>query len=296
MGSSTRLGDFEVSLCVLASSSSGNCSVVSVRRGGERRVFLIDAGLSPRRTRGLLAQLGVEPTSVEGILFTHLDHDHMHPGWIGAMPESWRVMLHRRHRGRGERAGLLRQRAEVFDGEFEAAGLGVSPLLMSHDELGSAAFRIDCAGRSLGFATDLGKPDQRLVEHLRGVDVLAIESNYCPRMQDASGRPAFLKQRIMGGNGHLSNAQSAGLVRQIQPREHVVLLHLSRQCNHPSLAAASHAHAGYRLTISDHTEPTGWVPVAWPGAGIATPTVKIPRGLFDDVRLAGGGAEHNGSA
>lgn len=280
--------EHDVSLCVLASSSSGNCSVVSVRRDGRRRVFLIDAGLSPRRTRGLIEQLGIDPACIEGVLFTHLDHDHLHPGWIGGMPEAWRVMLHKRHRGRAERAGLLSQRTDIFEGEFEAGSLRVSPLLMSHDDLGSAAFRISCEGRSLGFATDLGTPDPRLAEHLRGVDVLAIESNYCPKMQLASGRPAFLKERIMGGNGHLSNEQSAAMVRQIQPREHVVLLHLSRQCNHPSLAAAAHERAGYRLTIADHATPTGWVPVAWPGARVTPSVVRVAKSLFEGLPAAGG--------
>lgn len=281
-----RMPDLEASLCVLASSSGGNCSVLSVRSGGGRRAYLIDLGLSPRRTRSLLAGLGLDPDEIEGMVFTHLDHDHMNPAWVGAMPAQWRQHLHKRHIGRAGRLGMLTQKTEVFDQPFTLGELGVEPLLLSHDDLGSAAFRFWCAGRSLGFATDLGSPDERLAEHLRGVDVLAIESNYCPKMQASSSRPEFLKRRIMGGSGHLSNSQSAGLVRRIEPREHVVLLHLSRQCNHPALAAAAHAGASYRLTIADHATPTPWVPVAWTGAPIRVATPRVPTSLFE--RPAGG--------
>jgi phosphoribosyl 1,2-cyclic phosphodiesterase len=73
---------------------------------------------------------------------------------------------------------------------------------------------------------------------MRGVDILAIESNYDRAMQLESARPAFLKDRIMGGKGHLSNDECIDAVRAISwPREpeHVVLLHLSRECNCPGL-------------------------------------------------------------
>ena len=96
----------------------------------------------------------------------------------------------------------------------------------------------------------------------RHVDVLAIESNYCPVMQENSDRPEFLKRRIMDGSGHLSNQQSAAAVRAIAPKKHVVLLHLSRQCNTPELAAMGHAGAPYELTVAHHEVPTGLVRVA----------------------------------
>ena len=65
----------------------------------------------------------------------------------------------------------------------------------------------------------------------------------------------------MGGRGHLSNEQCAAAVSEIRPRSHVVLLHLSRECNHPSLAARVHDGAPYALTLSHHQQPTPWVPI-----------------------------------
>ena len=85
----------EAGLCVLASGSRGNCSVLVIPDGpGEhapRRVILFDAGLSPRRTTLLLANLGIEPWEVDDIVLTHLDTDHIHPGWSSPRLTAWRA-------------------------------------------------------------------------------------------------------------------------------------------------------------------------------------------------------------
>ncbi len=259
-------------LVVLASSSSGNCSALIHGEGSLRRVTLIDAGLSPRRTDRLLGTLGLSLLQVDDVLFTHLDHDHCHAGWSrpNALPRHVTLHVHRRHVNRGMRSGLLVHRSEVFVGDFRLrCGTTVRPVLLSHDDLGAAAFRFEfdgtaCGGAgsdALGYATDLGHVPAGLVELFKGVGVLAIESNYCPVMQRASDRPEFLKERIMGGAGHLSNQQSAAAVRAIGPRKHVVLLHLSRQCNTPEKALEVHDHAGVGVTVGRPDEPTGAVRV-----------------------------------
>ncbi|MFT3685918.1 MAG: hypothetical protein QM783_13520 [Phycisphaerales bacterium] len=95
-----------------------------------------------------------------------------------------------------------------------------------------------------------------------------IESNYCPKLQVASDRPEFLKRRIMGGRGHLSNDEAIDAIEAIAPREHVVLVHLSQQCNDPALVASLHrrrrgidASSDSVLTISTQDAPTRWVPI-----------------------------------
>jgi phosphoribosyl 1,2-cyclic phosphodiesterase len=259
-------------LCVLSSSSKGNSSALVVSHAGRESLILIDAGLSPRRTRELLAEQGID-LPVSAIVLTHLDHDHFHQGWLGeraGLPQGSWLYLHKRHRNRAQRAGLLYSPTRVFEDDcFEVApGVTVSPVLMSHDSLGAAAFRVDFAhsGRSLGYATDLGRATQRLVDHLQGVDVLAIESNYCPNLQAYSGRPDFLRRRITHGSGHLSNEQAAEAVRAIGPREHVVLLHLSLDCNRPELAAMQYNQCPYKVTISSWERPTPWIQLTWPDA------------------------------
>jgi len=301
-------------LCVLASGSKGNCSVLVVPSTEQtaRRVILIDAGLSPSRTRVLLHQRGIRPDEVDEIVFTHLDSDHCHQGWInalrpGSVTGAWRATLrvHRMHMGRAQRMGLLYARTDPFDDVFEPApGVEMRSLMLAHDDLGVAVFRCridlpDRATAELGFATDLGHVNPALIEHLRGVDTLAIESNYCPVLQENSGRPVFLQRRIMGGAGHLSNEQSAMAVSRIQPRKSLVLLHLSQECNEPAIAMGQHRRYiegddDRRCVVSSQFEATPWVEIVGSGeAGVnASSAQQKQMGLF--VRPARAGQASRG--
>lgn len=246
-----------MSIRVLASSSSGNCTLVTVTGDGSSASFLVDAGLSPRRTRRLLEEVGMSLADIRGVVYTHLDSDHCHAGWASALPGAAWVRMHAQHARRARDTGLHERRPEYFDGPFEVVpGVRATPVLMAHDGLGVAAFRFESASSSLGYATDCGRVTRGLVDTLADVDTLAIESNYCPEMQAASARPEALKRRIMGGSGHLSNQECAKAVRHIKPRRHVVLLHLSRQCNTPERASSLHDGAPYRLTVAMHDRAT----------------------------------------
>lgn len=264
-------------LCVLSSSSRGNSSALLFNN----HLILIDAGLSPRRTFALLAQRQLNHLPIAAVVLTHLDHDHWHQGWLSALPDRTTLFLHRRHLGRAGRQGMLYIRTHAFDSAFEPLpGLSFHALLLDHDDLGVACLRItvrhDALRGDLGFATDLGRPTQALADHLRGVDVLAIESNYCPQMQAASDRPAFLKDRITGGKGHLSNAQSAALARAIAPRSTAVLLHLSQQCNTPATALAHHTPAPWSVLVASPDQPTPRLPIREGlAATVHTPTPRI---------------------
>jgi phosphoribosyl 1,2-cyclic phosphodiesterase len=252
-------------LCVLASGSSGNCSVLLTGPARAPRATLIDAGLSPRRVAALLAERGLGMHQVDAIVLTHLDRDHWHPAWTKKVRDlAAPVFVHASHLGRATREGVLPRRTEKFVHEVApVAGVRATAMMMSHDDLGVAAFRFELEGDAgtLGFATDVGRVTGDLIDHLAGVDTLAIESNYCPDMQRASDRPEFLKRRIMGGAGHLSNHECADAVARIAPREHVVFLHLSRQCNRPELVGAMHAGADYAWTITSQHEATRWIPL-----------------------------------
>ncbi len=300
-----------VLLRVLASGSTGNCSVLVFEARGVRRVCLIDLGLSPKQTFRLLAGMGIRADQIDDAILTHLDYDHAKTGWRQGLPPHARLHVHRGHAGEARRMGLRDGVAKftVFEGDFDLAeGVRVRPITMSHDEEGVVAFRFDLDGfgrvegdageagvrGSLGFATDLGCVTSDLVEHLYGVDVLAIESNYCPRRQMASSRPDSLKNRIMGGRGHLSNELAIEAIHGIEPREHVVLLHLSRECNCPEQVRSMHEGADYTLTISEPFTPTRWVRVC-PTMGEVkrTSTVEVAASLrtaTHDLRRVAEGA------
>lgn len=271
----------------LGSGSGGNSSVIAWRRQGETRAILVDLGFSPRRIRDALATLGVRPDQVVAACLTHLDHDHFAKTWTKALRHrSIPLFVHETHRDEAEDSGapaeLLQSYAEAFEPDV---GVRVEGTLAHHDEAGSVALRFEVGDASIGFATDLGRVPEALFERFAGVDLLAIESNHCPRLQQESPRPAFLKRRIMGGSGHLSNAQAIAAIRTIASRsdlQHVVLLHLSKQCNCPRLVRAlfteSLPRLLPRLSITRQDAITGPLPIEPPRGRSA---VAEPPGLFE---------------
>ena len=146
--------------------------------------------------------------------------------------------------------------------------INVGVTMAAHDAGGTVAYVMEHDGRRLGWATDLGRVTDGLVSHLAGANVLAIESNYDPGLQRASGRPSFLVRRIMGGRGHLSNEQSLRAVCAIAARsslDRIVALHLSRQCNGRHIIEALYQQRAPRLSsrlvLSDAHEPTPMIEI-----------------------------------
>ena len=220
--------------CVLGSGSSGNCSLLKIN---ESKWIMIDAGFSMRQTKERMRTHNICMDDVGDVLLTHLDRDHFNPAWCRTLlNRGIFVHLHERHVDRGIRAGLDPKIMKPFTTSIDFEHLHVETVHMAHDVLGTVGFIFNyaqCQTR-FGFATDLGRVPQSLLDTFTSLDMLAFESNYDPTMQRASGRPDFLQDRIMGGGGHLSNEESLAAVKHIAENsnlQHIVLLHLSRQCN-----------------------------------------------------------------
>jgi phosphoribosyl 1,2-cyclic phosphodiesterase len=240
--------------CVLASGSAGNCAFVQSAGSG----VLIDAGLGPRFIASRLASLGATWRDVHAVVLTHTHSDHWKDWTLGHLRQQG-VPLYcspRHHDGLSRYGGSFEPLAAAglvrpfVDGETVAlpGGITVRPLPVPHDSDPTFGFRIDGPPGlfgpqwSIGYASDLGEARPELIEAFAEVNVLALEFNHCERMERASGRPRFLIQRVLGAEGHLSNDQAADAVRAIarasDPKslKHLVQLHLSRDCNLPSLA------------------------------------------------------------
>src|SRR5690606_1803486 len=182
------------------------------------------------------------------------DRDHFRPAWLKTIADRGIALwchaacvreilrMDRRHR---ERTPAYAKLLNPFtDQPFSPlTGVRFDAIRFAHDAEGTHGFVIEGHGCRIGYATDLGRVTDELVERFCELDILAIESNYDPEMQRTSGRPRFLQQRITGGRGHLSNGQCFDAVRRILDRDaalgtlprHVVLLHRSQQCNCPTL-------------------------------------------------------------
>jgi phosphoribosyl 1,2-cyclic phosphodiesterase len=268
-------------LCVLASGSSGNCTVLRTAAG----TILIDAGIGPRAALRRLDGTGLRLDDLTAVCLTHLDSDHFNVRWLKTLIQRRvRVLCHQSVAPRliervrrwcddfddRPAARAFKALVQTFDGEcFQPhAELRFTPLHLPHDEHGSHGFVIEGFGRRIGFATDLGRVTPQLLNAFHRLDLLAIESNYDPQMQLASPRPRFLKQRIMAGHGHLSNDQALAAVKMILDRaeasaeplpRHIVLLHRSRQCNCPDLLRTlftRDARIAPRLTLTHQHQRT----------------------------------------
>src|SRR4051812_34175270 len=259
-------------LCILASGSSGNCSLLRTPAG----VVLIDAGIGPRTCARRMNGTGVQLRDVRAICLTHLDSDHFRPSWLGTLLNRG-IRIHC-HRSRVQNViDLLDHDAAEssivpFQDEFEPVeGLRARAISLAHDRAGSHGFVFEGFGCRIGYATDLGRVTGELIDHFSALDLLALESNYDAQMQLSSARPWFLKNRIMNGAGHLSNEQAYDAVRKILDRaqrrrrrlpHHIVLLHRSRECNCPKLLRKlfeQDDRIAARLTLAEQFQRSEWM-------------------------------------
>lgn len=243
-----------------------------VRCGGG--VLLIDCGIGPRTAAHRMKPLGVRVADISAICLTHLDRDHFNLHWIDEIcRRGIRVHCHESCVGELLRAvddPDFARHVWPFDGKpFELqAGVRCQTVRLAHDNTGSHGFALEGFGARLGYATDLGRVERELLDLFCDLDILAIESNYDPQMQRDSARPWFLQQRIMGGRGHLSNAQAFAAVRWVLDRasvkfpQHIVLLHRSRECNCPHVVRdvfARDARIASRLVLAEQDSATPWL-------------------------------------
>jgi phosphoribosyl 1,2-cyclic phosphodiesterase len=262
-----------LSLSILASGSAGNCSII---RAGSR-AMLIDCGIGPRAAVSRMKLLGMTPNDLSAICLTHVDYDHFNINWLSHIIGR-KIFLHCHENHidavmqRAKNSELSEWIRPFHDREFfPIEGLQARPIALPHDQLGSYAFVLRGFSGSIGYATDLGNAHAELLKSFSHLGVLAIESNYDPKMQRDSSRPWFLKRRIMGGHGHLSNEQALAAVREILDRaqnqrrdlpRHIVLLHRSRQCNCPTLLHnlfAEDPRIASRLVLAEQDRPTQWL-------------------------------------
>jgi phosphoribosyl 1,2-cyclic phosphodiesterase len=269
-----------LSLSILASGSAGNCGLVRAPGG----VMLIDCGIGPRVAAMRMKHLGVSAAEISGICLTHLDSDHFSTNWVKFIVRQQIAVHCHQSRVRELVDGVgdedFARLVTPFNGSAFSTlpGVWLKPIKLSHDEHGSHGFVIAFGDSRIGYATDLGRVHQELIGSFAGAQVVAIESNYDADMQQASARPWFLKQRIMGGRGHLSNREALAAVREMLDRaeregkrlpSHIVLLHRSQECNCPKLlweTFCADSRIPPRLVLAEQHSATPWMKTAAAGS------------------------------
>lgn len=203
--------------------------------------MLVDAGISARRITSGLADVGLSPRELDGILITHEHTDHI-SGLANLLkkapvpvyaPETVAMAL----RLLIPQAGCIRPVAQGED--LILGGLGVIPFPTCHDTPESVGYRLSSDdGCAVAIATDTGCVTETMLNYMSGTDIALIEANHDVAMLRNGPYPPALKRRILSDRGHLSNAECLWLAAVLASRgtKRIVLGHLSRQNNLPALA------------------------------------------------------------
>jgi phosphoribosyl 1,2-cyclic phosphodiesterase len=247
----------------LGSGSRGNSLLVEF---GDT-LLMIDCGLPRKAMEARLGQLGRDPADVTAVLVTHEHSDHSQgvarfvrrygtpthstAGTARAVPELGRVHCLNSHR------------------ELKIGSIDVRPYPVPHDAREPCQFVFSAGGRRLGLLTDAGHVTAHMRECLGRCDALALEFNHDPDELRASDYPPSVKARIASRYGHLSNVQSAELLRGIAHSglQWVAGLHLSERNNSAELvgaafdAAMAETAPECSLHIAAQHEPGEWLEI-----------------------------------
>lgn len=237
----------------IASGSSGNCIYV----GTDTTHLLVDTGISGKRTEIGLNQFGLSLKEIDGILITHEHIDHI--SGLGVLSRKYGIPIYTTV---GTKKAILMTKSvgKIDESLFQTIlpdeitiikDMTLHPMRISHDAADPVAYRFSHDGRKAAVITDLGTYNEYTVECLRGMDALLLEANHDINMLQVGPYPYYLKQRILGDRGHLSNELSGRLLGSIlHDRLKAVLLgHLSQENN---LAELAYETVRVEIAMSDN--------------------------------------------
>ncbi|MBT2304485.1 MBL fold metallo-hydrolase [Variovorax paradoxus] len=230
----------------LGSGSTGNATLVEATSGGRTSRLLVDCGFGLRQLDARLARAGLAACDIDAVFVTHEHGDHI--GCAHALSRrdrlqvwmsegTWLATGARDFEGR---LGLARDGADIQVGDIL-----VQPFTVPHDAREPLQLRCTDGARSLGVLTDLGHATPYVLARLMGLDALLLEFNHDSDMLAGSAYPPFLKLRVGGNYGHLSNAAAASIARAVHHGglRHLLAAHLSEQNNRPEIVRRAMAEA-----------------------------------------------------
>ncbi len=227
-------------LCSIASGSSGNCIYV----GSECTGVLIDTGLSGKRVEAGLNSIDRTVKELDGILITHEHSDHIKG--LGVLSRKYGLPIYATA-GTIEALKQIKQLGSIDQGlfheirpdeGFRLGDLDILPFTISHDGAQPVGYRLECGEKSVGIATDLGQYNEYTIRRLQKLNALLLEANHDVKMLQVGRYPYYLKRRILGEKGHLSNENAGQLLCRLlhDQLKAVFLGHLSQENNYEALA------------------------------------------------------------
>jgi phosphoribosyl 1,2-cyclic phosphodiesterase len=218
----------------LNSGSNGNCYYI----GNGNEAVLVDIGISCREVEKRMKRLGLSMTSIKAIFISHEHTDHI--SGLKMFVKKYQLPVYITDATlREARLGIDKQWVRTFAAHksISIGALSVIPFPKFHDASDPYSFVIHNETVRVGVFTDIGISCRHVIHYFRQCHAVFLEANYDEQMLRDGGYPVYLKKRISGGVGHLSNKQALELFLEHKPpfMTHLFLSHLSKNNNHPSL-------------------------------------------------------------
>jgi len=264
----------------LNSGSNGNCYYV----GTKTDAVLIDVGLSCRETEKRLQKLGLHMKTVKAIFVSHEHGDHIKGVSTLANKYNLPVYITAKTAKYGPRLISHLSKSFTANEAVTIGGLLINPFLKSHDATDPHSFTISYNGITVGVFTDIGNVCAELIGHFKLCHAVFLEANYDADMLENGRYPIHLKNRIRGGEGHLSNKEALDLFNNHRPPflSHLLLSHLSKENNSPEMVEAlfsTHAN-GVNISIASRYQSTAVFSI-----NIDT-NIQIPAKVQQPVQMA----------
>ncbi|MEO8771524.1 MAG: MBL fold metallo-hydrolase [Ferruginibacter sp.] len=219
----------------LNSGSNGNCYYI----GNDNEAVLIDAGISCRETEKRMELLDLSMKKVKAIFISHEHIDHIKGLPVLAQKYNLPVYITDitlRH----SRISINQQLPKTFKA-YEPVQIGnlfITAFPKHHDAEDPHSFIITCNETTVGVFTDIGSACTHVTSHFKKCHAAFLEANYDEVLLENGQYPIYLKNRIRGGKGHLSNKQALEIFIKHRPpfMTHLLLSHLSKDNNDPGTA------------------------------------------------------------
>lgn len=235
----------------LNSGSNGNCYYV----GNDTEAVLIDAGISCRETEKRMAILGLSMDKIKAIFISHEHADHIRG--MGTIAEKYNLPVYITNKTSQHCGVSVKQELRkifIAHQPVYVGALSVTAFPKDHDAADPHSFIISCNEINIGVFTDIGVACSHVISYFGQCHAVFLEANYDEQLLANGNYPIYLKNRIRGGKGHLSNNQALDILKQYRAPflSHLLLAHLSKDNNNPDLAKQlfeQHA-AGVKIIVA----------------------------------------------
>jgi len=239
----------------LNSGSNGNCYYIS----NDTEAVLIDAGISCREIEQRMKCLDLCMRKIKAVFVSHEHADHIRG--ISVLVHKYNIPVYittttLRH-GRF-RLDMNLVHSFTSHEPVTVGGLYITPFPKLHDAADPYSFIVSCKDIKVGIFTDIGTPCEQVTRYFKQCNAAFLETNYDEHMLEKGNYPYYLKNRIRGNKGHLSNSQALSLFLEHRPlfMSHLFLSHLSKNNNCPRLVQElfnTHAE-GVRMIVASRNE------------------------------------------